>query len=63
MSREPNIIFTSIKKINQLHIKDYFTAKNSFVTEQATFNYRVVGKGADERSLSKWNPGKIIEIS
>ena len=26
-------------------------------------NYRGVGKGEDERSRSKWNQGKVIEIS
>ena len=37
ISREQNIIFSSNKKIHQLHIKCYFMTKNSFVAE-VTFN-------------------------
>ena len=33
ISREQNIIFSSDKRIHQLHIKGYFMTKNSFVVE------------------------------
>ena len=33
-TQEPNVIFSSNKKINELLIKGFFMAKNSFVVEE-----------------------------
>ena len=45
ISREQNIIFSSNKKKKLLHIKGYFTAKNSFAVEVTFKEYFKVKLG------------------